>query len=359
MLEKFRNILYAIDLISIKPELYIFKDNKYKSLLSSILSFLILLCSIAFGLYSLIEYLKYNSPNVVYSKANDLTTKRVINLKDIFLMFQIVENANFYNNIDKSIAYYEAEYYSYYYNRTYSVIPLEISNCESGNYIDENLINLIKLNDREVEDFYCIKPKRDDLELFYFPNVGFGNLNIYTKINKNDKYTPEQIQSLIVSENDLIDHYDKENTITKNYAHHLTRGYSSSEYTNIDYNIQFIRYETDDGPIFKNSKIEKGISFSDITFSKNRNYFDLKKDFENYNSSRIGIITIEINQSYFDNYKRTYERLQGLLAEIMSVVNLLLQIGNIISNFLCKKRMCKDIMNNLLNNQKIQRINKK
>ena len=320
MLEKFRNILYAIDLISIKPELYIFKDNKYKSLLSSILSFLILLCSIAFGLYSLIEYLKYNSPNVVYSKANDLTTKRSSNLKDILLMFQIVETSN---------------------------------------YIDENLINLIKLNDREVEDFYCIKPKRDDLELFYFPNVGFGNLNIYTKINKNDKYTPEQIQSLIVSENDLIDHYDKENTITKNYAHHLTRGYSSSEYTNIDYNIQFIRYETDDGPIFKNSKIEKGISFSDITFSKNRNYFDLKKDFENYNSSRIGIITIEINQSYFDNYKRTYERLQGLLAEIMSVVNLLLQIGNIISNFLCKKRMCKDIMNNLLNNQKIQRINKK
>ena len=40
----------------------------------------------------------------------------------------------------------------------------------------------------------------------------------------------------------------------------------------------------------------------------------------------------------------------------MSVVNLLLQIGNIISNFLCKKRMCTDIMNNLLNNQKIQRI---
>ena len=153
MLEKFRNILYAIDLISTKPELFIFKDNKYKSLLSSILSFLILLCSIAFGLYSLIEYLKYNSPNVVYSKANDLTTKRVINLKDIFLMFQIVETANFYNNIDKSIAYYEAEYYSYYYNGTYSVIPLEISNCEQGNYIDEKLINLIKLNGKEVEDF--------------------------------------------------------------------------------------------------------------------------------------------------------------------------------------------------------------
>ena len=44
---------------------------------------------------------------------------------------------------------------------------------------------------KKVEDFYCIKPKRDDLELFYFPNIGFGNLNIYTKINKNDKYTPE------------------------------------------------------------------------------------------------------------------------------------------------------------------------
>ena len=63
----------------------------------------------------------------------------------------------------------------------------------------------------------------------------------------------------------------------------------------------------------------------------------------------MGRITFNINQSYFDNYKRSYQKLQSLLAEVMSVINLIFQIGRLIINFLIEKRMSKDIMISLIN----------
>ena len=51
--------------------------------------------------------------------------------------------------------------------------------------------------------------------------------------------------------------------------------------------------------------------------------YDLKKDNKEFNDLEIGRITLGINKSYYDNYKRTYPRLKTLVAEIMSVISLL------------------------------------
>ena len=66
---------------------------------------------------------------------------------------------------------------------------------------------------------------------------------------------------------------------------------------------------------------------------------NLQRDFQNSSESNIGDIKLEINKSHFDYYSRTYKRLQALLAEVMSVVSLLLEIGRQISSFLCEKKM--------------------
>ena len=78
--------------------------------------------------------------------------------------------------------------------------------------------------------------------------------------------------------------------------------------------------------------------------------------YEDAHNSRIGTITFEINKSHFDNYKRTYKRLQSLLAEIMSVISLLFEIGKQISFILCDKIMSKDIIKSLLNMDEIDDI---
>ena len=83
---------------------------------------------------------------------------------------------------------------------------------------------------------------------------------------------------------------------------------------------------------------------------------NLIKNFEELKNSMIGTIEIGINKSNFDNYKRNYQRLQSLLAEIMSVSSLLFEIGIQISNILGDKKMSIDIMDYILNKNLIDRF---
>ena len=129
------SILYKVDLVGASPKLLIFKNQRYKSILSSLISLLIIIISIIFIIYTLIEYFKYQSPIVVYSKDNDQETNRTIYLKDSLLIFQLVDTSNFLH-INNSIAYYEAEYTIQLDDGTYVSIPLIIENCEIGKNID-------------------------------------------------------------------------------------------------------------------------------------------------------------------------------------------------------------------------------
>jgi len=350
------SILFKIDLVGASPQLLIFKDQRYKSILSLIISIIIILTSIIFTILTLYDYFKYKNPIVIYSKDNDQETNRKINLKDSFLLFQLVDASN-WNKINSSITYYEAEYKVMYDNGTYENIILEIENCEIGKNIDkkynEHIENKYKYN-RAISDFYCINFKDKNLPLFYLPNVGYSYFVIYILKNNKVDFPSERIQSLISSENDLIDHYNKKNPISQNHIHHFTSSFSSTEFTNIIYNFQYIKYESDEGFFYDNTKKLDGMSFSDMSFYKSiQQNNDNNKD----KDSRIGSITIEVNKAHFDNYKRSYKKLQSLLAEIMSVISLLFEIGAQISIFLCEKKMSKDIIFNLINNNNY--INKK
>ena len=66
---------------------------------------------------------------------------------------------------------------------------------------------------------------------------------------------------------------------------------------------------------------------------KMKDNYDLQKDLENNNISNIGSITFEINKAKYDYYKRIYQRFQSLLAEIMSVISLIFEVGRQISFF--------------------------
>jgi len=101
--------LYFFDLIGPTPQLLIFNEKRYKTNFSPVISIFILLFSIILVIYSILEYLKYDNPNVVYSKGNDEKTNRTILIKDIFLMFQFVD-ATTSNNINDLIVQYKVDY---------------------------------------------------------------------------------------------------------------------------------------------------------------------------------------------------------------------------------------------------------
>ena len=103
------NFLYNFDLIGPNPELYIFRNKRYKSLISLLLSFIIILFSIVFTLYSTINYFRFDRPTITYSKSNDNNEYRQIYLKDTLMMFQYIDAINF-EKINDSKLYFDAEY---------------------------------------------------------------------------------------------------------------------------------------------------------------------------------------------------------------------------------------------------------
>ena len=270
-------------------------------------------------------------------------------------MFQLIDTTNA-NIINNSIAYFESEYTIIYDNGSFYRGPIELEKCEFEKNINLKYKDYLtkKLNfGRPIEEFYCIKSKYGNISLFYNPNIGYSLINLQVIIKKNTNYIPEKIQSLIISENNVIDHINKDKPISESFIYYMTTSFSSSEFTTIHIDIQYIKYESDDGLFFKKSKYYSGLSFSDMNFFKSINEnFNYKKDLEIRNSSIIGSILFQINKSYYDNYKRSYQKLQSLLAEITSVISLIFEVARQISNILCDKKMSRDIIRSLLDEDK-------
>ena len=352
MLNNIREILYIIDIIGPSPTLLIKNNERYKSLFSSIFSLIIIILIVFFSIFLLIEFLKYDSPIIAYSKANDNLVNRAISIKDSFLIFQLVDSKEVISN-DNSLAFFEAEYSAIYDNGNIVDFPLKVEKCEFGKNLNIKYKRIVGEKykfERNIEDFYCISNENNsynlsDISLFYLPNVGYSNIHLKIKSKDGANLKPENIQVLIVNENNLIDHYNKSFPIGKNFIFYLTSSFSSYDYTVVNYNFQYIKYDSDEGLFFRKSYLLNGMSFSDMSIYRN------KKE-NNNNTNDIGVINLGINKSYYDFYQRSYKKLQSLLAEIMSIISLIIEIGRIIGMFLLEKRMSYDIMNNLLKKTK-------
>ena len=275
-------------------------------------------------------------------------------------MFKLTDSA-LINHIDESIAYFESIYKNIYDNGKVETGNLKIEKCELGKNIDLKFKDFIigKSNfGIPVEDFYCFSPNNGNLSLFYYPDVGYNIISLQIIFKNNTNFIPEKIQSLIVSQNSLIDHNNKSNPLSNSYEYHSTQSFSSSQFTSTNYMFQFIKYESDDGYVFKKNKNFIGISFSDMTFT---NYYkedyDIEKNLKEKRKAIIGSIEFTLNKSNYDNYKRTYQRLQSLLAEVMSVISLLFEIGRQISAIFCEKSMSKDIIETLINKDQKNLLN--
>ena len=355
MFDKYKSFLYTLDLIGPSPQLLIFKNQRYKSMFSSLVSILIILFSIFFALYSFIEYSKFDSPFITYYRENDEVTNRSFLLNDKLLMFQLIgtNSSNYYNS---SIGYFKGLYFISYNNGTNEIIPLNISKCEFGKNVDYSYSNIISkdtLFGKTIEQFYCID-YNGNLSLFYHPKIGFSFISLYVILKNGCNVIPEHIQSFIVTENNIINHSNKDNPIRKSSIFEYTTAFSSIDSTSINYKFQYIKYESDNGLLFKMNKHYNGMIFSNMNFYKINNIdIYLNNNLDTSSNSLIGTIVFMINQSNFDIYKRSYQRLQSLLAEIMSVISLLFQIGEQISYILCNKKMSKDILVEITNKSKI------
>ena len=334
---KFKTILFKLDFLGITPQLKILNNKSYKSIFSSLLSLLIIIFSIAFVIYSFIDFIN-QTPMIDFYKCNDFDTNRTISMSDSFIMFQILYKDN--NDIVKNNISFISLYYS---SEEYKFINLKVEPCKYGKNIDlkhqELFKNIEKKEGVSIGEFFCIN--LSGISLFQNPNNNNMKDNyIRLIIKKNEKDTNTKNYAIqIVTENDIISHNNKENPIIPYYYYNIINFYNYSETLFIRYDFDYIKYESDTGFILGNSNIVNAIGFSSLSYS---DYF------YSQNSSFSAVIDFGIKKSSYDYYKRTYRKFQSFLADTMSLINLIITIFKLLTDFLLGKKMNKDIIRKIL-----------
>lgn len=116
----------------------------------------------------------------------------------------------------------------------------------------------------------------------------------------------DNLYFFFISGNDVIDHRDKNSPFNNMYYTTTISEIINNKYNIFRYFFQYIKYESDRGFIFDSSHTYTAKTFSHSEVL--RGNID-----ESYTSDySLGIVTIQISHSNFDNYVRTYPKIQTL-----------------------------------------------
>ena len=337
-----KQILLKFDFVGPFPEFRILDDSRYKSIFSSILSILLIIFSIGFAIYSFYEYLN-QIPKVEYYKNNDFTTNKTFVLSDSLLMFSYT-----YFCLDDSG---EELNQRIYFNAGLLTKYFTLEPCELGKNINLKYKEVIE----KFQTYEKIK-----LDKFYCVNYNGSNVTLYSHSTLNNIDTPSfhfkifgkcknyGLNLKFVIENDFIDHTKKDNPIVPYYQKYVLARSNEIEVENLVFNYQYIKYESDNGIIFNDKKVYNGIGISGT------NLLD-----DNDISDCLIKIEFKMNNANYDFYRRTFIKFQSSLADVMSLINLLISISEVITKFLLYKKMNKDIIKHIITNKEKEIIPQK
>ena len=331
-----KKILFKCDFIGPIPEFRILDETRYKSIFSSILSILLIIFAIVFVIYSFDEYLNQN-PKVEYYKNNDYTTNKTFIISDSLLMFHYTYSCFPLFNVNPTIEIYlfnggKQEFFT-------------LETCELGKNLNlkykETIEKFEKAENSKLEDFYCIIYNGSNVTLYSHPSQASEN-ETYLGFMISAECNCNFLNFRLITENDFIDHTKKDNPIVPYYQKNEYLLFRDSE-TNVEYNYQYIKYESDNGIVFSNKTTFNGIGVS------SSNSYDRNDLFEH-----IFYIKFQMNRANYDFYRRTFIKFQSFLADVMSLINLLIAVSKIISEFLLYKKMHKDIIKYIITNNDIK-----
>ena len=188
---------YYLDFSGIIPQFRILNNNRYKSIPSTIISIIIIIFSITFSIYSIIEYMKYDSPSIFYLKKYDNISNKTLLLKDTLFMLRASAICT------EPYSLLELEYKADYLPKN-KMTNLNIEECKIGKIIN------IKFKDTldkisyisNINDYLCISSEHENLPLSYKPGEDII-ISITINMVNNEICTRGGISIELITENDI------------------------------------------------------------------------------------------------------------------------------------------------------------
>ena len=203
MVNKIKSFLFSFDFMGLHPNLRILNYDNYKSIFSSYFSILIILISIAFSIYSFIDYSNQN-PAISYFKTVDNSINKTIKMSDTFIMFNISTMCPVKYFIDA------------FYMTTHREEIIEVEPWELGKNLDlkfKDLIeNIEKVENVSINNYKCINFNNKNITLFQNnidPDNKMDFFTLSVDIVNLTNCPFERYIIDIITENDLINHENK------------------------------------------------------------------------------------------------------------------------------------------------------
>jgi hypothetical protein len=321
------------DILSVEAKLYIHGKNRYITPFGILLSILSLISILVLSLYFIVIFFLQSQVNVIFFEQQYLHTP-FINLTNSAFSFNLLDQR--LEPVDNAFVEIIPALIITSFNGA-SRINLETQPCKEVSYFQEM--------DENLRDFKCIKENKYALNITYDPVAYKGNyINFYTMrcvnstLNNNRCKSPKDIDDYL-SKTQMylrynipiysINHFNVTEPVKVSWAVN-----QDAVITNLFYNRKILfklnNYTTDYGPVLQELKTVSAYGMDPI-----RSKIEiLAKAPSTINPNTLGMHSFQPIPESFDNYNRSYMKLQTIVAYIGGVIKFVITIGQIISKYI-------------------------
>jgi hypothetical protein len=350
-------VLKAIDFLGQEPQTYVFKMSRYKTYTGGIFSLITLTVIIAFSMYFSIEVFSRTQFNLITGQSSDFNKQ--IDLNDVPFLFLLASNTGVTYNTNA--IYPIIQIWNYYPENhgVANITSIPSKQCEASDV--ESYKELFK-SSQNLSSYLCLDKTGVNVTIWGFngdTNAGYSRLSIWpAKCTNGSDSNPNAdknncLSSAIIDEiltnnpphlymiypDNLID-FDSATQPMKSYLRTEDFNFPLGASNRYTYQFKVTSIKSDLGFVFDEYVKFETFQFDSVKTSPSG--FNIKEAFGNV--------------SYFlaskaDLHKRTYVKLQVLVANIGGIVNFVYIVSNLIVTYVTNKSLMLDYVNSRLCNQ--------
>jgi hypothetical protein len=343
------NFIKRLDQIGISPSLYVYSESRYKTLFGSFLTFSIYISVTVLSFILLVNYFENKELNILnYRETKNISKGSIIP----YMMFKLSDVA--FIDIDPKIADMVFTKWTYNNSNNAEIEIVNIEQCSIEKHFNNSDIYKELLN-FDLSLYYCPNltsfPINDNPQLVVYYNI-YNRECLNTTANGNHCFPREEIQKQLKNSNiyftyvlpsNIVDHYNKSTPIHEAYLQkHSVISYDMIYSDTIEFK-QLI-YESDYGFAFDDIIRFEGFMYDDI--QSYRDAFLQGKQF--YIPNTFSHMQISMNSDYAELYKRTYPKIQSIMANIGGILKLITFIAKLISEYYTSNMMFIDLSNEII-----------
>jgi hypothetical protein len=341
-----------LDFMSVEAKLYIKGKDRFKTKFGSVMSSLSFISIFVLSCFFFKFYLEKVDVNVVFLK--DSTKEALymdLNYKPFFFRLKDIDN----KDVDPRLVSITIKYF-YFTNNLDSWETLETEPCKYEKHLPDPKYKKM-LEKVEFESHICIKNDKYNLNitddpvnnnLFYF-NLYVNDCNNST-LNNNTCYPREVIKDYTKTSNIyfsyyfpnfIIDHYNSTSPLLESYTW-IERKVYNDMYYGYSENIKVVNYTSDEGIVMQDLKTWTLFGRDDSS------YVDISLTSTTTVPNTMSSFTLMMVPGKVDFYKRTYPKIQFVLANIGGVLKFIMTISSFLTQFYSSQVLDIELSNNFI-----------